>query len=177
MSNSHIFPYQFSPSYPNSSFSPTSLTDYKNPPPFPPTSLLLLPIHTDNYLAHLILTPKSTLASLLSCPSRYWPRLQVPEPGGCHGGWEFHSQGCSVHSSHKQPWGLPLSAAAGCHPGRKEGKKKKGQHISGSHNRFYTLEIELGSIFPTGKCFYVSQISLNKKQDVNNKTAVINTIG
>lgn len=57
-----------------------------------------------------------------------------------------------------------------------EGKKgeKIGQHISGSNNRFYTLEIELGSIFPTGKTFYVSQMSLNKKQEV---CCIINTIG
>lgn len=53
---------------------------------------------------------------------RYWPRPQVAEPGGCRGGWGFHSQGCSVHSNHRLLWGLPLSAAAGCHPGTEEKK-------------------------------------------------------
>lgn len=53
---------------------------------------------------------------VLSSTPAYWPRPRVPEPGGCPGGWVFHSQGCSVHSSRRPPWGLPLSAAAGCLP-------------------------------------------------------------
>lgn len=60
-------------------------------------------------------------------------------PGGCPGGWASHSQGCSVHSSHRLPWGLPLSAAVECLPGmkgREGGGKKtcqwKPQHISHS---------------------------------------------
>lgn len=69
--------------------------------------------------------------------SRYWPRPLVPVPGGCPGGWASHSQGCSVHSSHRLPWGLPLSAAVGCLPGMKGGGRKKRcqwkpQHISHS---------------------------------------------
>lgn len=68
--------------------------------------------------------------------SRYWPRPPVPVPGGCPGGWASHSRGCSVHSSHRLPWGLPRSAAAGCLPGMKGrggGKRRrqwKPQHIS-----------------------------------------------
>lgn len=60
--------------------------------------------------------------------SRDRPHPRVLEPGGCHGGWEFHSRGCSVHSSHRLPWGLPLSAAAGCHPVQiQKGEEKKGE--------------------------------------------------
>lgn len=50
-------------------------------------------------------------------------------PGGCHGGWASHSQGCSVHSSHRLPWGLPLSAAVGCLPTMKE----RGKGIKKTH--------------------------------------------
>lgn len=72
-------------------------------------------------------------------PSRYRPLPQVPEPVGCRGGWGFHSQGCSVHSSQRLPWGLPQSEAAGCHPGRiKEGMEN--QQVSRIYvNKFHAL--------------------------------------
>lgn len=74
---------------------------------------------TDSYAARSRLPNPSRL---LSFASRYWPRARVPEPGECPGGWEFHSQGCSVHSSRGLPGGLPLSEAAGCPPERKVNK-------------------------------------------------------
>lgn len=62
-------------------------------------------------LSGLKLITDAVLASF-----RYWPRPRAPGPAGCPGGWGFHSQGCSVHSSPRRPWGRLLSAAAGCHP-------------------------------------------------------------
>lgn len=111
---------------------------------FPPFGQPLLP--PDSY-------SKSIPPSMPYSPYRYWPRPQVPEPGGCRGGWGFHSQGCSVHSSHRLPWGLPLSAAAGCHPGRGEEERKKNQHVRGSHvNKFHRLKTQgLQSIYPHWK--------------------------
>ncbi len=46
----------------------------------------------------------------------YWPLPRVPGPVvSLDGG--FHSQGCSVHSSHRLREGLPPKEAAGCLPG------------------------------------------------------------
>lgn len=73
--------------------------------------------------------------------SGYWPRPPVPVPGGCRGGWGSHSQGCSVHSSHRPPWGPPLSTAAGCLPGMKKGG---GVH-QWKPQQFIQLDIESGS--------------------------------
>lgn len=90
-------------------------------------------------LHHLLQIPTSfpafkfLLPSLHTHFSRYWPRPPVPVPGGCHGGWASHSQGCSVHSSHRLPWGLPLSTAVGCLPAMKEREGRKLRHVNGIH--------------------------------------------
>lgn len=100
------------------------------PPLLTTTITLYLPFWIthppDNHSSPQMSGPKSIPHSLPR--TRYWPLPQVPVPGGCHGGWGFHSQGCSVHSSHGLPWGLPLSAAAGCHPRKtreEEGTEKE----------------------------------------------------
>lgn len=88
-------------------------------PSFPSLQTPTTTFSTDSYTARPRLPNPSRP---LSFASRYWPRARAPEPGGCPGGVEFHSQGCSVHSSRRLPWGLPLSGAAGCPPERKVNK-------------------------------------------------------
>lgn len=117
------------------------------------THMLSLCFHSPPFIVNSYIPPslKSTLLHQFFFPlctffSRYWPRPPVPVPGGCPGGWASHSQGCSVHSSHRLPWGLPLSAAVECLPGMKGGG---GRHVNGSHSIFHTVGFWIGKlVFP-----------------------------
>lgn len=96
--------------------------------------------------------------------SRYWPRPPVPVPGGCHGGWASHSQGCSVHSSHRLPWGLPLSAAVGCLPTVKERGKGIKRHINGIHCIFHKIWFWIGKKSSLLVMFLLSLTVTRKKK-------------
>lgn len=85
---------------------------------------------------------------------------------GCLDGWGFHSRGCSVHSSHRLPWGLPLSAAAGCHPGNggeEDFQRKTSQQsfkMTESRIRMHVslLQIQLPDFF-----FFILRIPQHKR--------------
>lgn len=104
--------------------------------------------------------------------SRYWPRPPVPVPGGCHGGWVSHSQGCSVHSSHRLPWGLPLSAAVGCLPTMRERGKRIKRHINGIHCIFHEIGFWIGKIF-FSTCNVFIESDCNQKKEMKESTGII----
>lgn len=104
-------------------FSPHNLwSQYPHPRHVFPLCFHSLSFIINSHILHSLKLPPIPNSFFPPCThfSRYWPRPPVPVPGGCHGGWASHSQGCSVHSSHRLPWGLPLSTAVGCLPTMKE---------------------------------------------------------